>query len=58
MKVSLDILQRVYLALQDQGDKTNSVEKEIIDPESHIFFIDAYAMPLWHWSQERGTFEK
>jgi DNA polymerase epsilon subunit 2 len=55
MKVSLAILQRVYESVQDQGIET---EKESIDPESHLFFIDAFDMPLWRWSQERGTFEK
>jgi len=58
MKVSLDVLQRVYESLQDQGNRSNETEKESIDPESHLFFIDAFDMPLWHWSQERGTFEK
>ncbi|KAJ7638909.1 DNA polymerase alpha/epsilon subunit B-domain-containing protein [Roridomyces roridus] len=57
MKVSLEVLQRVYEALQDQGERTNA-EKEAIDPESHLFIIDAFEMPLWHWSSERGTFEK
>ena len=57
MKVSVQVLSRVYEALQDQGERTQ-VEKEIIDPENHLFFIDAYDMPRWTWSQERGTFEK
>jgi DNA polymerase epsilon subunit 2 len=58
MKVSLEILRRVYEIVQDQGNKTNDKQKETIDPESHLFFISAYEMPLWNWSQERGTFEK
>lgn len=57
MKVSVDVLQRVYESLQDQGQRTDA-EKEAIDPESHLFIIDAFEMPLWHWSPERGTFEK
>lgn len=57
MKVSVDILQRVYEVLQDQGS-SSQVAIQLIDPESHLFFIDAFEMPLWHWSQERGTFEK
>lgn len=57
MKVKLDVLQRVYESLQDRGDHTQ-VEREIVDPESHLFFIDAYEMPRWVWSQERGTFER
>lgn len=58
MKVSADILQRVYESLQDQGQGGNDFEKESIDPDSHLFVVDAFEMPLWHWSQERGTFEK
>ncbi|KAJ3512535.1 hypothetical protein NLJ89_g3461 [Agrocybe chaxingu] len=57
MKVSKEVLQRVYESLQDQGERTQ-VEKEIIDPENHLFIIDAFEMPRWTWSQERGTFEK
>ncbi|KAF8974466.1 DNA polymerase epsilon, subunit B [Flammula alnicola] len=57
MKVSVDVLKRVYESLQDQGERTQ-VEKELIDPENHLFFIDAFEMPRWTWSQERGTFEK
>lgn len=57
MKVSLDILRRVYETLQDQasGDAT---EAELLDPESHLYVINAFEMPLWNWSYERGTFEK
>lgn len=57
MKVSLSILQRVYEALQDQesGDRT---ETELLDPESHIYVVDAFEMPTWNWSHERGTFER
>jgi len=57
MKVKLEVLQRVYESLQDRGDHTQ-VEREVVDPESHLFFIDAYEMPRWVWSQERGTFER
>lgn len=57
MKVSVDILHRVYESLQDQGQRTD-VEKELIDPESHLFIINAFDMPLWRWSQESGTFAK
>ncbi|KAF7968423.1 hypothetical protein HWV62_30579 [Athelia sp. TMB] len=58
MKVSVDILQRVYEALQDQGERVNEGSKEAIDPDSHLQIVDAFEMPLWHWSGERGTFEK
>lgn len=57
MKVSVDILQRIYESLQNQGHRADT-EIQKIDPESHLHFIDAFEMPLWHWSQERGTFEK
>ncbi|KAF8913996.1 epsilon DNA polymerase [Gymnopilus junonius] len=50
-------LRRVHESLQDQGDRTQ-VEKELIDPENHLFFIDAFEMPRWTWSVERGAFEK
>lgn len=57
MKVSIDVLKRAYESLQGQQD-TNEVEKELIDPDSHLFFVDAFEMPRWTWSPERGTFEK
>ncbi len=57
MKVSVEVLKRVYDALQDQGERTQ-IKKELIDPEKHLFFIDAFDMPRWTWSSERGTFEK
>lgn len=55
MKVSHPILQRVYDALQDQGSGGGA---ELLDPESHLYIIDAFEMPLWYWSPERGTFER
>lgn len=58
MKVSIDVLRRVYESLQNQGDRTNEVSKEALDPDSHFHVVDAFEMPLWHWSGERGTFEK
>lgn len=57
MKVSVDVLNRVYQALQEQEARTE-IEQETVDPESHLYFIDAFDMPLWHWSHERATFEK
>lgn len=57
MKVSLGILRRVYDALQDQGSG-DAAETELLDPESHLYIINAFEMPLWNWSHERGTFEK
>ncbi|CAK5275530.1 unnamed protein product [Mycena citricolor] len=57
MKVSPEVLQRVYESLQDQGQHTG-IEKELLDPDAHLHIIDAFDMPLWHWAPERGTFEK
>ncbi|KAJ8086741.1 DNA-directed DNA polymerase epsilon, subunit B [Marasmius tenuissimus] len=57
MKVSVELLQRVYNALQEDGQRSDG-EAEAVDPESHLFVVDAFDMPRWHWSIERGTFEK
>jgi DNA polymerase epsilon subunit 2 len=60
MKVSLDILQRVYEVLQGtrQGQGPSQDEEDSLDPDDHLYFIDAYDMPLWNWSNERSTFER
>ena len=55
MKVSVEVLQRVYESFQDESEHA---EKEFIDPENHLFVINAFEMPRWTWSQERGTFER
>lgn len=57
MKVSLHVLQRVYENFQGGGDGQTE-EQELLDPENHLFIINAFDMPLWNWSLERGTFEK
>jgi DNA polymerase epsilon subunit 2 len=57
MKVSLSILRRVYEVLQDQGSG-DVAETELLDPESHLHVVDAFEMPAWNWSHERGTFER
>ncbi|KIJ99373.1 hypothetical protein K443DRAFT_133083 [Laccaria amethystina LaAM-08-1] len=57
MKVSVEVLRRVYESFQDESERSN-VEKEFIDPENHLFVINAFEMPRWTWSQERGTFER
>jgi DNA polymerase epsilon subunit 2 len=44
--------------MQDQGSTLEEKESEVLDPDSHLFFISSYEMPQWHWSQERGTFER
>lgn len=57
MKVAMDVLRRVYESFQEQ-DNPGEQENETIDPDSHLYVIDAFEMPLWHWAPERGTFEK
>ena len=56
MKVSLDVLQRVYDAFQEENNETG--ESDYLDPEGHLFFVDAFEMPLWNWSTERSGFER
>jgi len=58
MKVSVEILNRVYQTLQSSGDQRTRKEGGYLDPEDHLHFVDAFEMPLWHWSPERGSFEK
>lgn len=58
MKVSLPILERVYHALDEKTERQENGEQEFLDPDEHLFFIDAYNMPLYRWSATRGTFEK
>lgn len=57
MKVDVEVLRRAYESLQDKED-ADDLEPDALDPESHLYVIDAFEMPLWHWSPERGTFEK
>ncbi|KIY67938.1 epsilon DNA polymerase [Cylindrobasidium torrendii FP15055 ss-10] len=57
MKVDVEVLRRAYESLQDK-DEADELEPDALDPESHLYVIDAFEMPLWHWSTERGTFEK
>ena len=57
MKVSLDVLHRVYETFQN-GDEDGEQGRAQLDPDSHLFVIDAYEMPLWNWSTERSTFER
>ncbi|KAK7060583.1 DNA-directed DNA polymerase epsilon, subunit B [Paramarasmius palmivorus] len=57
MKVTVELLERVYNHLQDENEGANG-DNEVIDPETHLFVVNAFEMPAWHWSVERGTFEK
>jgi DNA polymerase epsilon subunit 2 len=58
MKVSVEILNRVYHTLQTSSDQRTQKGDGYLDPEDHLHFVDAFEMPLWHWSPERGSFEK
>lgn len=59
MVVQLAVLQRVYDAMQgSQASRETDVLDDKLDTDSRLFFIDAFEMPLWHWSPERATFEK
>ena len=58
MKVTLPILQRVFHSIQEKEERKFEGAEEILDPEEHLFFVNAYDMPLWRWSQSRSTFEK
>ncbi|OJT04135.1 DNA polymerase epsilon subunit B [Trametes pubescens] len=57
MKVSLDVLNRVYEAFQS-GDNEGAQEHAVLDPDHHLYVIDAFEMPSWNWSSERSTFER
>ncbi|KAH9899927.1 epsilon DNA polymerase [Cubamyces lactineus] len=57
MKVSLDVLHRVYETFQN-GEGEGAQEHATLDPDNHLFVIDSFDMPLWNWSTERSTFER
>ncbi|KAI0091984.1 epsilon DNA polymerase [Irpex rosettiformis] len=58
MKVSLNVLMRVYETLQAGGDTAGAEDEEYLDVDGNLHFIDAYEMPLWNWSTERVAFER
>lgn len=55
--MSLEILQRAYDTFQNGGEGGDG-EEDFLDPDAHLHFIDAFEMPLWNWSTEKGTFER
>lgn len=57
MKVSLDVLQRVYETFQSGGE-TGGGEDDFLDPDNYLHLVNAYDMPLWNWSTERIAFER
>lgn len=58
MKVSLEVLQRVYDAFQSGGENGGQGEDDFLDPDNYLHFINAYEMPSWNWSAERTAFER
>lgn len=55
-----NILERVYHSIGTSDDPDyigNPLDAEEMDPESHLYFINAFEMPLWNYSHERNTFE-
>jgi DNA polymerase epsilon subunit 2 len=44
--------------MQGESQRDEQDHTEQLDPESHLFFVNAFDMPPWHWSVERSTFEK
>ncbi|KAI0773465.1 epsilon DNA polymerase [Irpex lacteus] len=65
MKVSLDVLRRVYNVFQSGGGGGGDAagggggdDDDFLDLDAHLHFIDAYDMPLWNWSTERVAFER
>ena len=59
MVVRLVVLQRVYQAMQtSQTGRDTDLVDDHLDTDSQLFFVDAFEMPMWHWSPERSTFEK
>ncbi|KAI0702873.1 epsilon DNA polymerase [Cytidiella melzeri] len=58
MKVSLDVLRRVYDTFQTGGDTDGQGDDDFLDSDSNLHVINAYDMPLWNWSTERTAFER
>jgi DNA polymerase epsilon subunit 2 len=59
MVVRLDVLRRVYETMQNsQTTGDEDLFDDRLDTDSQLYFIDAFEMPMWHWSPERSTFER
>ncbi|KAF8525322.1 epsilon DNA polymerase [Gautieria morchelliformis] len=59
MVVRLDVLRRVYETMQNsQTTGDEDLMDDRLDTDSQLYFVDAFEMPMWHWSPERSTFEK
>ena len=57
-KVSLDILRRIYISVREKDDKIGGDGDDLLNPEEHLFFVDAFEMPRWNWSTTRSSFER
>lgn len=59
--VTKRILERVYDAMRlsgEDGSGAGTLDAESLDPDHHLFVIDAFDMPSWNYSLERKTFER
>ncbi|KAG8835941.1 DNA-directed DNA polymerase epsilon, subunit B [Serendipita sp. 399] len=59
--VTKPLLQRVYETVVEKSTAAvvdGSQSSEVWDPDHHLYFIDAFEMPRWHYSLERKAFEK
>jgi DNA polymerase epsilon subunit 2 len=60
--VTKQILQRVYEIVVEKSQAavsgTGTQSDEGLDPDHHLYFINAFEMPRWNYSQERKVFEK
>jgi DNA polymerase epsilon subunit 2 len=59
--VTKQLLQRVYESVVEKSTVAvpgSSQGEQHWDPDHHLFFINAFDMPRWHYSQERKVFER
>ncbi|KAF8337053.1 epsilon DNA polymerase [Cantharellus anzutake] len=59
--VTRDILVRVYELMREAGEdgpSVNPLDADLLDPENHLFIIDAFDMPSWYYSADRKAFER
>ncbi|KAG8902425.1 DNA-directed DNA polymerase epsilon, subunit B [Tulasnella sp. 403] len=61
--VTRENLEKIYALMQLGGSNPNSTQNTLLDPdeldpEQHLYFINAMEMPRWLYSYERKAFEK
>ncbi|KAG9044272.1 DNA-directed DNA polymerase epsilon, subunit B [Tulasnella sp. UAMH 9824] len=61
--VSRESLEKIYTLMQlDTGNPSATqatlLDTDELDPEQHLYFINAMEMPRWLYSHERRSFEK